>query len=126
MATAMSSTAILPDSTIAEWAVRARSPSYSAPGKWIPKSTKSQPATASMQIRLCLSSASRIHVSVCGPLFENPSGSKPTSPAIEPSSAAGASRKGSDGDLAIICSPPPRVGGRTIALPTEKAVTAAV
>lgn len=78
-------------------------------------STASQPTTASMHTRACLSSASRSHVKASGPFFEKPSGSKPTSPASEPSRAVGASRKGNAFDLADIATPllRPLLGARS-------------
>ena len=69
-----------------------------ASGTTMPRSTATQPATASMHTRACFSSASRDHLS--GTMLESRSGSKPTSPAIVPSSAGGAFRNGIAFDLA--------------------------
>ena len=55
-----SMTPMLPDASMASWACSASMPAYFSPGKWMPASTVSHPTTASMQMRPCLSSASRI------------------------------------------------------------------
>eukprot|EP00962_Isochrysis_galbana_P038733 scaffold13785_cov93-Isochrysis_galbana.AAC.1 len=59
-----------------------------------------------MQTRACLSSASRAHW--MGTTSDRRMGSKPLSPAMVPSRAAGASRNGMAFDLAIMTGEPAR------------------
>mmetsp|Transcript_3572 Transcript_3572/g.12522 ORF Transcript_3572/g.12522 Transcript_3572/m.12522 type:complete len:220 (+) Transcript_3572:140-799(+) len=72
------------------------------PGSGPTASTQSTPAAASMAMRPCLISASRIQYKSMprSSISERPSGSKPTSPARVPSSVLGCSKNGRAGDLA--------------------------
>ena len=73
---------------------------------------------ASMHTRPCFSSASRIHFMLYA--LPSPSGSKPTSPAIEPSRCAGCSRNGSAFDLAIMDGEETRLTAESGALAGER------
>mmetsp|Transcript_52056 Transcript_52056/g.123284 ORF Transcript_52056/g.123284 Transcript_52056/m.123284 type:complete len:208 (+) Transcript_52056:164-787(+) len=89
-----------PCDTAALWsAVTLASPNVATvPGNWYTSCT-SRPVAASMHTRPCLSSASRSHL--MSYLVVKPRGSKPTSPTIFPSSAAGRGRKGTESEFCI-------------------------
>mmetsp|Transcript_78042 Transcript_78042/g.180990 ORF Transcript_78042/g.180990 Transcript_78042/m.180990 type:complete len:229 (-) Transcript_78042:437-1123(-) len=68
-----------------------------SPGKRTPRSVAIQPTVASMQMRACLSSASRKKYT--GQASVQPRGSKPFSPPAQPSSTSGYFKNGTAGDI---------------------------